>query len=441
MTDIKVYVLFDQADNSIVIRLKDSLEKEFGSRLPVSDRPEIDLREGLTNLPNLCDMSDLSQVLVILPGRSFTVEEQTKIKAFRQSFPNRDVRLVPVAIGPGRNVPPPPLDDLVSFKDLDLGDQDQIQHLATLTLNLLCLRVASAHRSVFISYRLKDGQHWATKISEGLEARGYQIWLDENLDRDGQSLVTVGSPAQQTIEQAILQHGFVLVIDTSQAPFSHWVHEEVNMSIQHMLPMLPVVVEDPVGGDPKIEQVPRLGGRFRALRELQHEVRLTITDLDAAFHATGDHYNAMEGTFFDRLELEMNQRLLEHLRSRRRLIREAQRRFEALRFQWEPVSDSHLLYRATSDLDGDISPSLVFRVLVQCAPYSALLDDHVGNLCAFFRQREEPHQYCVLIHQTASCPADKRRLVSMRGGHVILLQPDEIDNLPFLIQLASGGAV
>jgi hypothetical protein len=49
---------------------------------------------------------------------------------------------------------------------------------------------------VFVSYKVSDGKPWAERIADGLVARGYEVWRDELLDRDGQALISPGSTAQ-----------------------------------------------------------------------------------------------------------------------------------------------------------------------------------------------------------------------------------------------------
>ena len=165
-----------------------------------------------------------------------------------------------------RDRPPVPLQDIKSFP----LHRDGIQKLATLLLNLVCLRLAGDNRKLFISYKLSDGTPWASGIADGLRQHGYTVWRDDDPDRDGLSMITPGTLAQQTIEDAIRQHGFVLVIDTMEAPLSAWVHVEIETAIRYMIPVMPVVIEDPIGGkNPKLQRVPRLGGgRFESLREL-----------------------------------------------------------------------------------------------------------------------------------------------------------------------------
>jgi hypothetical protein len=436
MNDLRLYLLYDRADDGWSVELKNGLRAEFTARLDPESIPEIELRLGFDNMLDLNLIGPLSLVLVVLPEptRGFTESEQRKIAAFRQAFSNDDLRLVPIASDPARNSPPRPIDDLVSFKLHDSTNPNLIKQLATLLLNLLCLRVSSAGRSVFISYKISDGKLWAEGIAKGLKDRGYTVWRDEDIDRDGQFQIGVGSPAQKTIQKAILQHGFVLVIDTLEAPRSSWVDEEISTAISYLLPVMPAIIEDADEDRP-----PKIGGRFRSLRELQHEVRLTSKGINAASQATGSKVDALDRAFFDGLEAAMSQYLLEHLRSRRKLMVEARRRFEALRFGWKAVSENHLLYEAINDRDSERTPGLFLRFLIQCAPYDVLLENTISNLCAHYHQIAKPYQYCVLVHQTALYAPDKRRLLNNCQGYVMLLQPDEINHIPSVFQFQKGG--
>ena len=309
-------------------------------------------------MPDVAALRALSLLVVLLPDSNsggFAEKERQALERFRKdSFP--DNRLIPVSIEPVRDRPPVPLQDIKSFP----LHRDGIQKLATLLLNLVCLRLAGDNRKLFISYKLSDGTPWASGIADGLRQHGYTVWRDDDPDRDGLSMITPGTLAQQTIEDAIRQHGFVLVIDTMEAPLSAWVHVEIETAIRYMIPVMPVVIEDPIGGkNPKLQRVPRLGGgRFESLRELGREVRITVADQIRIPGGAGAVLTDPNFGFFDKVENAMRECLLAHLRTRRQLIRDAREAFRKRGLPLTSVLEDQLLYVASKSCDSTLSPGL-----------------------------------------------------------------------------------
>lgn len=422
MNDLRLLVVHASPDTSGATRLRDELEAEIGRRnLDPSDQPTVTLQAGFDNLPDPATFGALSLLVVYLPDPDggFTVDEQINLTTFRKrAYPEN--RLVPVANAADRNRPSAPLEDLKSFP---VHTANGIEKLATLLLNLLCLRLSGDLRRVFISYKTSDGITWADATLKGLKDRGYEVWRDDaEDDRDGLTMLTPGAPAQKTIREAILRQGFVLLIDTMESPLSGWVNEEVSTAIKYMLPILPVVVDDPIApSDRRLVQVPKLGGRFSSVKELGREVRVGIPPPGQP--------QVLDTVFFDELERAMNETLLNHLRDRRRLIAEARESFQRRGFDWKAVQENRLLYQVTLPKDSDVTPELRVVILVQCAPYGTVLADTVKVACDCFREQEIPHQYVILVHRAPLYPVDKRRLVCGNGNHLFVLHTDEIDHL------------
>ena len=427
MNDVHLLIAHDPADKAGADRLKASLVQEISSRnIDRADQPEITLQAGFENLPDPATFGALSLVVVYLPdpSRGFTPAERAGFEVFRKmAYPEN--RLIPIASDAVRNRPPVPLDDIKSFPLHQAGGAAK---LTTLLLNLICLRLAGDKRKVFISYKISDGLRWARDVAKGLRERGYDVWRDDDLDRDGLNMLTPGEPAQKKIQDAILRHGFVLLIDSMEAPLSGWVQEEVSTAIKCMLPVLPVVVEDSIAGrDPRLILVPKPGGRFFSIRELGREVRV-----DNARQAQA---KPLDNAFFDELERVMNETLLGHLRDRRRLIAETRERFRRRMFEWIAVQEEQLLYEVSLTRDSDLTPELRLVLLVQCAPYATVLEETVRGVCDLYRTQRCPHQYVVLVHRAPLYPSDKRRLIAGNGAHVMLLHTDEIDQLPSVFSI------
>jgi TIR domain-containing protein len=433
MSDIQIFLVPNDDTSSPDLAwtedLKTELDNEIKSRktaVPV----EVVVAPGFAKLPSIDQLGPLSVVVLVLPetSRGFAPEEKEAISAFQQSRSRGDIRLVPLSRDAGRDVPSSPLDKFVSQKIHDPRQTDDLKRLTNFLLNLIGLRLGGAQRKVFISYRMLDGKDWAARLANALKERGYDVWRDELADRDGQPFIGPGTEAQETIERAILDHGFVLVVDTREAPQSTWVHAEVDIAYAHMLPILPVVIEDNVNtaGQASIP----IGGRFQVLKEMQRQVRITISDQG------GKTVEQVINTqFMDRLEREMSEVVLGQLRSRMSLLREARSRFENLTFDWREVSPQSLLYEAMLNWDRAQSPRLALRLLIQCAPYDVLQEDQIINLMGHMAILSKHCQYGILVHPTATNPGDKSRLLRQSQGHLLLLTPDEIASLPQLLKI------
>lgn len=425
MSDLRILLAHDPADEAWAQAAQAALAQELGARISIAeDRPTVELRDSFRRLPSHGELGPLSMVLVATPDRAFTAEEAAALQRFLDVSPAGDLQLLPIAPAAGRAVPPAPLAARVAAHLEDPSDPQQIQRLAIHLLNLMGLRVAGEHRRVFLSYRVLDGKAIAEHVDSGLRARGYDVWRDELADRDGVPMIRPGSEAQQTIARGIASHGFVLVIDTPSAHQSNWVQEEVALAVGNLLPMLPIVVEDVVG------QQPLRGGRFPALVALQREVRVPAAALTPARLAA-----TLDDAFFDQLDGEMNTVLLEHLRARRRLLREAERGFRALDFAWTEIDPARLLFRADLDRDSDATPGVTLRLLVQCSPYETVLDDAVDNLQAALPRHPRYCQLAVLVHQAPVYGKQRRHLLRGRDGNLVLLRSDELDVLSTMLTL------
>ncbi len=437
MSDLQVVIVHDNepGDAYWSAQLAGALAHDFSNRPLLEEQPTIRLVAGSAAMPLPDELGALAPVLVVLPtkARGFTTAERDRIMTFRESQTPGDDRIIPVPNEQSRTgQPPEPLGDVVAQGVIDPQDAADVAVFATAVLNKLCLRVAGQKRSVFVSYRTLHGRPWAERVAAGLESRGYKVWRDENPDRDGQKLIQPGSVAQQTIEQAIREHGFVLVVDALGAHLSKWVDEEIQCALKYSLPILPLVIEDDIGAAPSdIPKPPKKGGRFRALSDEQVEVRITDTDQQAVT----DRYNALDAAVFDKLERAMSDRLLELLRTRRRLIHAAREQLTSFQFRWSPVVEEQLLFGAVRDCDSDATPGLALRFLVQCVPYGSLMDATIANLASLFAHQQAPHQYCLLVHQTGVSPSEKRRLLRQSGGHVLVMQPDELPHIPAALSI------
>src|SRR5688572_2878527 len=148
-TEFKLYVLHEIVDAQRADELISRLTAEIGNPLI---KPEFIRIRALDAIPDEFATNISAVLLPLLPdGFVPSGPQKAAFKRVRNSL-GRDRRIIPVTTTPIK--PPAPLDDLFAFP-MDVGDYKQ---LAARLQNLLLLRVSSAQRRVFISYRIADGE-------------------------------------------------------------------------------------------------------------------------------------------------------------------------------------------------------------------------------------------------------------------------------------------
>lgn len=69
---------------------------------------------------------------------------------------------------------------------------------------MLGLRVQGRHTKIFISYRAADGTAIAEQLNTHLRGLGYQTFLDQAKEFDGEPTILPGSAVQQEINDALI---------------------------------------------------------------------------------------------------------------------------------------------------------------------------------------------------------------------------------------------
>ncbi len=441
------YVLHDPADQAWAVELTEKLGtalKEWNTHeLWTLDRiPEVTRLEGFDRLPRPEAVGPLGLVLLVLPGRDFTVPEALTIERFRTS-PGARSQILPVASDETRNVPRTPLEKLVSFRlhngrggagcggNADVAINDTaLRRLVVWLLIQVGLRASEADRKIFISYRAKDGLHAAKALAAKLRERGFEAFRDEDLDKDEQTLLAPGVDAQKKLHEKIRTHSILLLVDTPLVTESEWVKEEVETALNYLKTIVPVVV-DPGGRKVKA------GGRIRGLNELEIEVRVDgralsadPVDLDAVF----------DDARLNKLEEVMLGQLLGQLRVRKTLVPATEAALKKMGFtSWNVVSKDRLVFETELQAypgDGRI-PSLCLRLLVQCWPYDWVLDYTVRSMSRLVRARSRDRhcQYGVMVH-SGKTDTNRLQLLENSGGHLMILEPGEFEKLPLIPERA-----
>jgi hypothetical protein len=437
-----LYVVHDDdpADREWAVHVANLLRAALIRQPHLPELPVVQAVAGFLAMPASDEIDEGSLVLLVLPraGRTFAPPEVARIEPYRDDPGNRS-QLLPVAPEPARNVPPAPIEGVVSFKLHNADDPEQIERLTTCMLNQVFLRVPHERRSLFVSYRATDGRAAAEILGDSLAARGYSVWRDERTDADNLPYLTPGGSAQDEIRQAIGRHDLLLLIDTPDVLSSTWVKEEVDMALGLVLPIVPVVLEGPPG-TPNADA--GTGGRFRALQELDVEVRLPRPAGPRAL-VSADARNVLDMAFLDRLSATIDEALRSHLETRQKLTRATKRRFERLfptKLSWHAVPAHPDLFTAEVDMarPKPPTPELCLRLLVLCSPYRAVPSRIVRSIADLTRQQEKHCQYGILMCSTSQ---SIDRLDLVHGyGHILLFQPGDLEQLAAALTLPDDRA-
>jgi hypothetical protein len=257
--------------------------------------------------------------------------------------------ILPVALFPHHTMPPVPISRLkaILLDDQANGPSGQI---ARRVGALLGLRLRHRDTKVFISYRAVDGHAIAQQLYERLEAEGFKPWLDKAQDAyDGAQNIPGGADVQTVLEVHLRQANLVLLVDTPGEPESRWIKLEIDTANAHLMPILPVCC--------RTADDHRQGPRFRALRDLQRWVDVTLRQ----DRATGP----LEETELAMIIGEMETYLCELYRRKLRMPHVVSKQFHACGFTWTPVDLEKHVYESIKRYDARIRR----RVLSHCSVF------------------------------------------------------------------------
>ena len=395
MNEMTAYVVFDADQSEYAARLIGALSEELRAQIREAEReepgpsdiPSFQRCEGIETLPLPGDIEPMSLVILILPGRVFTAVEAARISRFEAEVGD-EIRLLPVAPPGVGAVPPPPLAPYVSAPG-DENDAFNMKQVATWLLIHFYLRASCDEKSVFISYRTKDGKAAAARLAAGLAERRFAVFRDENLDDDKQKLLKWGTQAQQSLTERINRHGVLLLVDTPEAVESPWVRIEVDSAHAHLKPIFPLVLHP---ASLTYEDVGR-GGRFPLNRANQIGISCpyeTLTEEGIK--------KAIDKPFLDNLVIELGKYLAQHHHVTRYLIRSTDHQFQSLKFRFEKV-DGDRLHLAWAERKHADTPGLQFRFLVKVSPYKSLVAQDVKEMKQLLKDHAQYCQYGLLVER------------------------------------------
>src|ERR1022692_1403225 len=170
-----------------------------------------------------------------------------------------DAMLLPVALDPASQKPPKPSEAIKALL-YDSSAAGERGRLANRAGGMLGLRVQGRHTKLFISYRAADGSTIAEQLNAHLRGIGYQTFLDQAKEFDGEPTILPGNAVQKEINEALSTASLVLLVDTPKAHESKWIRHEIDTADGLLLPVLPICFRD--------KSDSKKGTRFRSLLAL-----------------------------------------------------------------------------------------------------------------------------------------------------------------------------
>ncbi len=235
--------------------------------------------------------------------------------------------VLPIAADPSYPVPPEPFNGLKSRPWSATGPNPRIIDRIGALLGKISLHSGT---KLFVSYTVHDAKDAAHEIHRHLIESGYQAFLDEAPDpvTDGDAL-ELGDDVQPKLMKHVADAQAILLIDSPLASRSRWVHLEVDEAIGQMVPVLPIVMNEP----------DRVGvSRFRQLKELQRAVVVGIPSRDQVTRPNAEDLEQIVSGLDAYLAAIYRRRVLE--------VRKLERLFREIEGTFQPFENRPSLYES-----------------------------------------------------------------------------------------------
>ena len=197
-------------------------------------------------------------LIIVFDGNAFPVSGNQFIAEYVKQRGD-DAMLLPVALDAASKKPPQPSEAIKALL-YDLSAAGERGRLANRAGGMLGLRVQGRHTKLFISYREADGSTIAEQLNAHLRGIGYQTFLDQAKEFDGEPTILPGNAVQKEINEALSTASIVLLVDTPKAHESKWIRHEIDTADGLLLPVLPICFREKADS--------KKGTRFRSLQAL-----------------------------------------------------------------------------------------------------------------------------------------------------------------------------
>lgn len=322
---------------------------------------------------------------------------------------NRSRRLVlPVALDEAHRKPPPAVERFKAFQiqSDSLGTEGKLINRIGAMLNL---RVQKREAKIFISYRAKDGSEIAQQLYDFLASLGFNVFLDEARELDGDTMILPGSEVQEGIDKGLADASFMLLIDTAGAPESPWIQHEVDTANALMLPILPVCFRE------RTER--KLGPRFRSLLELQRWLSLETPSASTIPPLSEDD--------LAKINVQMEAYMCEIFQRRCRVPFIVEKEFVSREFEWRILDRRLLMFESVKEH----SPRLETKVLSHCSVFDQVYSPALKAFAKFCDEGGRCN-YSLFVYDGALIPEPQlKEIVEETEGPAIILHHQELATL------------
>lgn len=211
----------------------DELLNHINSNFPDIELVEINNENQIKEDPILEAWNSI--VLYRFKSDSITVSNEKIIKAFKDKTHSKGI-ILPVSYSTSAK-PPGILSPVKANKLSDANAVNIISKRLASYFGLLCL---GKDHTVFISYRATDGKEYAKEINSILQSRGFNTFLDEAKDIDGEGAIPIGMQAQDFIDNHLEKCSALILVDTPDVTQSDYVLHEIEVANSLLIPVLPL---------------------------------------------------------------------------------------------------------------------------------------------------------------------------------------------------------
>jgi TIR domain len=363
-------ILYQNDDATIAAKIASDLFTAFSDHVKV----QLIAADSCSSWPTDTSWDDLL-IVVYDDIKSFPDTGNLFIAQYLEQRPH-SAMLLPVAADPASKRPPKAAAAIKAL-EYNTAAEGPSGRLANRVGGMLGLRVQGRDSKIFISYRATDGTPIAKQLHAHLESLGHSPFLDEAIEIDGETKILPGTPVQEKIDETLRGANLVLLIDTPDAPASHWIKHEVDTADALLLPILPICFRDV--GDP------RKGPRFRSLLALQRWVELQRP------HMTDDP--PLDDAQLDQIVNEAEKYMCEIFKRKCRVPFIVEKEFLSHGFAWKVLDKRLLMFESSKSK----SVRLQTKVLSHCSVFDPIYTPAMKRFEAFLKATKRSN-YSLFIY-------------------------------------------
>lgn len=292
------------------------------------------------------------------------------IETYKANRGGENAQILPVAVTRGYTHPPKFADHIKAL-ELNSAAVGPAGKLARRVGAMLGLRVQPRDSQIFLSYRANDGTQIAEQLEHHLKSLSYPVWRDEATELDGSTRILPGTLVQKQIDEGLGRASMVLLIDTPNAPHSHWIEHEVETANGLLVPILPLCFRS--AADHK------KGPRFYALAQLQRWVELPLNDPSLV--------PSISSTDLDKIVAEMENYLCEIFQRKCRVPSLVEKEFRLRNFSWN-ILDRRLLIGESVKAQ---NPRITTKVLSHCSMFDQVHSPALSVFSDFLKKTGRPN--------------------------------------------------